>query len=129
MSKVEPTLPKLPDGARTDSEDGRWLRQQLQDISTDGQAVLATGRIAAHLVGNADVETVGQYVERRDALSGLADRLGKPIEHYRWVALDRVESFQQSQATTALVEEEARSAAFEVVADSYGIVVLRRRDP
>jgi hypothetical protein len=108
----------------SDAEDGQWLTAQIARIRQDGSEVLATGRIAAHLVTNRDVETVGQYLERRPQLAQLPDRLGNPIGHYRWCMLDRHEQFQQDSSQTAAVEEEARQAGFAVVAEAFDIVVL-----
>ena len=55
-----------PDSRRMrDAEDGQWLTMQLAKVRQEGSEVLATGRIAAHLLSNRDVETVGQYLERR----------------------------------------------------------------
>ena len=115
------------DEQRRDTDaDGRWLTEQLQQIRSDGSPVLATGRIAAHLVGNRDVETVGQYLVRRPQLADLPDRLGNPIAHYRWIVLDRHEGFQQSAAEIASVEAEARQAGFQTIADEFGIAIMHR---
>ncbi len=108
------------------SEDGVWLHNQLRAIRASGAECLATGRIAAHLVGNRDVETVGQYLERRERLSQLPDRLGKPLQHYQWIVLDRREQFQQKQTQTAEVEREALDAGFLITADEFEIVILQR---
>ncbi len=107
-------------------EDGRWLDDQVRTIHQDGSAVLATGRIAAHLVGNRDVETVGQYVQRREELATLSDRMGAPIKHYRWIVLDRQEAFQQSQDDIATVQAEALQAGFVEVTQRYGVLILQR---
>lgn len=104
--------------------DGRWLTAQVQRIRQEGSAVLATGRIAAHVVGNRDVETVGQYLLRRPQLAALPDRLGNPIAHYRWIIVDRREGFQQSPAEIAAVEVEALQAGFQVVAEDFDIVIM-----
>ncbi len=104
--------------------DGQWLTTQVLKIRLDQSEVLATGRVAAHLVGNRDVETVGQYIERRDRLSKLADRKGTPIKHYRWIILDRQESFQQTSENIDAVEREALAAGFQISAEQFGIVVL-----
>lgn len=105
-------------------DDGRWLTEQVHRIRQDGSAVLATGRVAAHVVGNSDVETVGQYLLRRPQLAELADRMHQPIAHYRWIILDRREWFQQTPAEIARVEAEALQAGFRVIADQFGVVVM-----
>lgn len=105
-------------------DDGRWLTEQVRRIRQDGSAVLATGRIAAHVVGNSDVETVGQYLLRRPQLAMLADRLQQPITHYRWIILDRREGFLQTPAEIDNVEAEALQAGFRIIADQFGVVVM-----
>ncbi len=74
-----------------------------------------------------DIETVGQYVERRERLSQLPDR-AIPIRHYQWIILDRRESFQQKPSQTQSVEAEARAAGFVETVAQYDIVILRRAD-
>lgn len=113
-----------PHVRKASDQDGQWLTAQVQKIRFDRGEVLATGRVAAHLVGNRDVETIGQYLERRDRLEKIADRLGAPIKHYRWIILDRQEGFQQTSENIAAVEREALAAGFQVTAEQYGIVVL-----
>jgi hypothetical protein len=105
--------------------DNRWLHDQVAKIRVSRDAVLATGRIAAHCVGNRDVETVGQFAQRRDKLAKLADRLDQPMLHYRWVILDRLEHFQQNEAEIQAVEREAIRSGFAKVDEQYGIVVYR----
>ncbi len=78
-------------------EDSDWLYARLREVRERPQKCLATGRIAAHLVGMPDIETVGQYLERREKLSQLPDRLGHPLKHYDVIVLDRQEEFQQSR--------------------------------
>ncbi len=112
---------ELRRGANDD--DGLWLSEQVAGLKQDGSEILATGRIAAHLVGARDVETVGQYVQRREKLAALEDRLGKPIEHYRWILLDRRESFQQTPQETSIVEKEAVQAGFHLINEKYDIVL------
>ncbi|MEZ6135043.1 MAG: DUF2079 domain-containing protein [Pirellulaceae bacterium] len=108
------------------AEDGIWLAEQVQRLQQDGGEVLATGRIAAHLVGNRDLETVGQYLERRAKLAQLPDRRDNPLGHYQWIILDRRETFQQSPEGIQEVESEALERGFKVVADQYEIVIMKR---
>jgi uncharacterized membrane protein len=113
---------------KSDGEDGRWLTGQVKKIRDSGGECLATARIAAHMVGNRDIETVGQYLERRDKLAALPDRKGNPIKHYQWVILDRNDLGKWSGADTAQVEGEALSNNFELVAERFNIGVYKRRD-
>lgn len=112
---------------RAGQEDSLWLTDQLQALRNQPATCLATGRIAAHLVGMPDIETVGQYIERRERLSQLPDR-SVPMRHYQWVILDRRESFQQSHQQTQFVEAEARAAGFVETISRYDLVVLKRVD-
>ncbi len=112
---------------RADAEDGLWLTEQVARIREHHAACLATGRIAAHLVHMPDIETVGQYIERKQMLSRLPER-SVPIQHYRWIVLDRRESFQQTAAQTKTIEAEAIAAGFEVTADRFDIVILQSRN-
>ncbi len=111
-----------------DGEDGRWLTEQIEKIRVTGDECLATTRIAAHLVGNRDIETVGQYIQRRDKLAALPDRSGAPIRHYRWVILDRNDLGTISAAETTQVETEVRQNDFELIEDQYNIGIYRRKD-
>ncbi len=108
--------------------DNLWLHEQVAKIRVSRDAVLATGRIASHCVGNRDVETVGQFGQRRDKLAKLADRLDQPMLHYRWVILDRLEHFQQNDAEIQAVEREAIRSGFAKVDEQYGIVVYRNQE-
>ena len=114
---------------RTDAADGQWLTQQVARVRVQAGPVLATGRIAAHLVGNEDVETVGQFLERSDRLAELPDRRDNPLGHYRWIVLDRREAFQQDPTSTAAVEQSARQAGFQVTAEAYDVLVMERGGP
>ena len=98
---------RLSRGPKT--ELGRWLNETVDRIRQDGGAVLATGRIAAHLVGNHDVETVGQYFQRRDRLARLPDRRDNPMLGYQWLIVDQGELLHQQADEIQLVLEEARA--------------------
>ncbi|MDX1926487.1 MAG: DUF2079 domain-containing protein [Pirellulaceae bacterium] len=113
---------------KSDGEDGRWLTEQVKKIQDSGGECLATARIAAHMVGNRDIETVGQYLERRERLAALPDRKGNPIKHYQWIILDRNDLGKWSGADTAQVEAEAVSNNFELVAEQFNIGVYKRRE-
>jgi uncharacterized membrane protein len=110
---------------KASDEDGKWLTNQLHLLDRQ-TSVLATGRIAAHMVGHRDIETVGQYLERREKLTLLDDRLNQPILFYDWIVLDHREQFQQSPSSTLKVQEEAMAVGFSIYAAQYDIVILQR---
>jgi uncharacterized membrane protein len=107
------------------AEDGIWLKEKTEVIRATRDECLATGRIAAHLVGVRDIETVGQFVERRQQLAVLPDRMKNPLLHYKWILLDRLEAFQQTPTQTASIESEAITAGFQIVEDRFDLVILK----
>jgi hypothetical protein len=121
---IEEEVAEEPVRRRANEADGQWLTALLSKVREEGGAVLATGRIAAHVVGNRDVETVGQYVERREKLAQLPDRQGNPLSAYRWIIIDLQERFQQSADNIRTVEEEALQSGFHITAREHNIVVL-----
>ncbi|MCU0707410.1 MAG: DUF2079 domain-containing protein [Pirellula sp.] len=88
--------------------------------------VLATGRIAAHCVGAADLETVGQFWQRYDALQQLDPELASPILRYDAILLDFKESFQQTPEETRRVFEEAQRHGWVIHDQAYDLIFLSR---
>jgi hypothetical protein len=107
------------------SADNRFARKQLSEIRASGQSVLATGRFATHLVGASDLETVGQFFERRERLADL-DPTQHPLRRYEVLILDRIEAFQQRREQTQAIQREALANGFRQTAEQYDIVVLQR---
>lgn len=110
------------------TEAGVWLNEKVKLVRESQAPVLATGRIAAHLVGNKDVETVLQFDQRRRELNELDDRQGDALGYYTWVLLDFKEVFQQSAALTRDLEAELAGAGFELESDFKQELKLYRRD-
>ncbi len=119
------------------SEDNRWLTVQIETLiqskvsdSATGSKVspraLATGRIASHLVGLSDVETVGQFWQRRDDLSELDPSLASPLLRYDMIILDFREVFQQTVEETIRVREEALQLGFRIHLSRFDIQILQR---
>ncbi len=119
-SEVDARAPHTPAGT--------WLAEQIALVRSDGSAVLASRRIAGHLIGNQDVETVQQYLERRPDLAELSDRNGNPIAHYKWILLDRREVYQGAVDQVQQVMDEAQSQGFRMVTEHDGLVLLQRSD-
>jgi hypothetical protein len=94
-------------------------------LLADDLEVLATGRIASHLLGNREVETVGQFELRKEKLALLPGWPEKPIRHYRWLVVDRMETFQQTQQQTAEIEAEAVQNGFVKLEERFGVAIYR----
>lgn len=114
------------DSRKPDSAVHRWLEIELHAIRTQQASVLATGRIAAHLVGCREVETVSQFQERRSKLTTLTPDL-HPLRRYAFLVLDRTERFQQSPTATEELLREALQQGFQVASEQEGISILERK--
>ena len=117
------------------SDDNLWLTEQIERLlklkvsdSVTGSAkpprALATGRIASHLVGLSDVETVGQFWQRHDGLTKLDPSLASPLLRYDVIVLDFREVFQQTVGETTRVRDEALRQGFKVRESRYDIQIL-----
>lgn len=113
----------------------KWIRSLRGDrqlnsgppIPDWGQLrVLATGRIAAHCIGARDVETVGQFWQRYEALKALDPKLSSPILRYDVLLLDLTESFQQTPEETKRVLEEATRHGWTVHEQKFDLAFLTR---
>lgn len=88
-------------------------------------AVLASGRIAAHLLGVRRLETVEQArVFRWGALCKEAGEGRSGVEVFDWIVLDTYERFQQSKEKMDFFIREAEQAGFRVECFRHGILVL-----
>ena len=120
------------------SDDNTWLTEQIEILlkgklpesvtrlaeSPLSPRALATGRIASHLVGLSDVETVGQFWQRRDGLSKLDPSLISPLLRYDIIVLDFREVFQQTAMETARLRDEALRQGFRVQQNRFDIQIL-----
>ena len=111
----------------------RRLLAQIDAIRSERHAarVLATGRIAAHLVGVRRLEAVSLALNRRRwaSLQAEAGRGRSAIEVFTWILLDRRDVHQQSPEETARIETLARRAGYRVLWEEDGILCLRPPSP
>lgn len=132
------------------SEDGQWIDDRIgslkrhtetgdetandQDPSSARKRlpewgrlrVLATGRLASRFVGVHDIETVGQFWQRYDALKSLDANLASPILRYDIILLDLHESFQQPLEETARTLNEAEKHGWKELESNFDFLVLTR---
>jgi hypothetical protein len=92
-------------------------------------SVVATGRIASHLLRVRRLESVEQALVRWDLLASEMGTRRSPIEAFDWLVLDQYEQFQQSLERTHFLLEAARDAGYGTVLDKDGLIVLRRPEP
>lgn len=127
---------------RLGGEDQQWLQSTLERFSTRGspsdgdakgpfseQRVLATGRVAAHCLGAKDIETVGQFWQRYEALRNLDQTLPSPVLRYDWIVLDYREAFQQTTEETLRLRAEALAHGFQPVQSKHGVEFLLAPKP
>ncbi len=104
----------------------RALHEIVTMVNTKESAVLASGRIAAHLLNVRRLETVEQAIVRWDALCAEAgpDCTGSQV--FDWIVLDTYERFQQSWDKMDFILADAKRAGFQQTWAQDGIVVLSR---
>jgi uncharacterized membrane protein len=118
------------------TEDHRVFHEQIRNIRENGIfesrafsecRILATGRLASHLLGAKDLETVGQFWQRFEDYRKLEPDLESPLLRYDLIVLDPIEEFQQTLEETQSVRDQALALGFKFVPTAYGFNVLTRR--
>ncbi len=104
----------------------RHLREIIDMVDGKESAVLATGRIASHLLRVRRLESADEARKRWDALTIEAGDGRSGIEVFDWVVLDALERFQQSPDDVGFLLHEAQNAGYKTVSIYRGIWVLRR---
>lgn len=108
-------------------EDSEWALEQIESLRASGELrVLATGRIAMHFVGCRDLETVGQFWQRRKDLVEHFSDLQDPVLAYDLVFLDRNEEFQQTREETDRLREEMKKWGFQRIDSQHGFEIYRQ---
>ena len=102
------------------------LSETVRRVNRADVAVLATGRVAAHLLHVRRLESVEQALVRWEALSAEAGPGRSPLEVFDWIVLDTYEQFQQSPERTARVREEAHRIGYREVQNRDGLIVFQR---
>jgi len=108
------------------TEAGAALNQIVSMVGEEDAAVLASGRIAAHLLGVRRLETVEQAIVRWEALCEEAGEGRSGVEVFDWIVLDTHEQFQQSADKMQFFIQEAERAGFHVERSRHGILVLAK---
>lgn len=111
--------------------DNQWISKKIRSVlavTDKGEVrVLATGRIAAHCVGLAEIETVGQFWQRRKSLSQLDPKLKSPLLRYDFLLLDYQENFQQTTEESKRIASEAQTLGFSLVDHQFNFEIYQRK--
>jgi hypothetical protein len=133
-----PTLTEVPiitygmdaEGNPADRGPGSAAHQLLDEISAAvrrrGLSVVATGRIAAHLLNAPRLETVSQLRQRWSLWETEAGPDATPIELFDWIVIDRRETLYQSPDDWQFVRNRAVQAGYGVLRDESDILLLSR---
>jgi uncharacterized membrane protein len=113
-----------PRGPGTDAH--RVLHEIVAQVNSKQSSVLASGRIAAHLLNVRRLETVEQALVRWEALCEEAGAGRSGSEVFDWIVLDTCERFQQSLDKMEIILADARRAGFREIRSEEGIIVLAR---
>lgn len=102
------------------------INQAVARVSQRQSNVLATGRIAAHLLAVRRLESVGHASSRWKAFQDEVGSDRSAIELFDWVVLDTNERFYQSPAEIQRVIEATKVARYRLVQSGHGILVFSR---
>lgn len=104
----------------------QFLREITTQINSEKASVLASGRIAAHLLNVHRLETVEQALFRWQALQAEAGEGRSGVEVFDWIVLDTCERFQQSLDKMEAILVEAQRVGYRSVRSQDGILLLER---
>jgi hypothetical protein len=102
------------------------LNKIVEQVGGPEASVLATGRIASHLLRVRRLDTVAQARERWKQFEAEAGPGRSPIELFDWIVLDTAENFHQSPAERGFIVDQARRAGYRVLVQEHDIVVYAR---
>ena len=102
------------------------LNQVVAFVGGRESSVLATGRIASHLLGVRRLDTVAQARDRWKDFEAEVRPGRSAIELFDWIVLDTAENFYQSDKERAFIVEKARQAGYPLVWQAHDIEVYAR---
>jgi hypothetical protein len=109
-----------------ETEANAALREIVARVGGRDAAVLATGRIAAHLLQVRRLESVEMAAMRWNGLQQEAGAGRSAVEVFDWLVLDTYEHFQQSPDKVRRIQEEAQRVGYQCVHSTQGINVWAR---
>lgn len=110
---------------RVGSAGNDTLNRIVDQVGREDAVVLATGRIAAHLLMVKRLEPVGTARDRWEAFAAQAGQGRSAVELFDWVVLDLREHFYQSERDIQFIASAAAEAGFKLVSDEHDILLFR----
>ena len=108
------------------SEEIVALDRIVADLHHPNARVLASGRVAAHLLGIEHVDVIQRIAGRLKPATSDAGVKPSPLATFDAIVVDSGEHFLQSEGDVQAVFAEAGRTGFDLVYAAHGIVVLRR---
>lgn len=102
------------------------LRQVVERIGGRQSSVLATGRVASHLLGVRRLDTVAQTGDRWQQFEAEVGARRSPIELFDYIVIDTAERFYQSPEQCQFIIDHASRVGYRKILDERGILVLAR---
>jgi len=110
---------------RVGSPGNDTLNRIVEQVGREDAVVLATGRIAAHLLMVERLEPVGTARDRWKAFAAQAGQDRSAVELFDWVVLDLREHFYQSEGDMQFIASAAAEAGFKLVSHEHDILLFR----
>ena len=98
----------------------------MELVDRPNLAVLASGRVASHLVGVRRLESVEQAIVRWEDLRVEAGDGRSGVEVFDFIVLDTHEGFQQSLEKMQFIAAQAEDCGYARLSSAEGILVFRR---
>ncbi|MCY2992570.1 MAG: DUF2079 domain-containing protein [Planctomycetota bacterium] len=117
---------ETPNPRAVGTEANALLQEIVALVGDRDAAVLASGRIASHLLRVRRLESVEQGYDRWQALAWEAGEGSAAVEVFDWVVLDMQEEFQQSHQKMQFCLDQALRAGYQTWRSGHGIMVLAR---
>jgi hypothetical protein len=107
----------------------RKLDRLVAQINRPDASVLASGRVAAHLLAVRRLEPLSDALDRRDLLAREAGPGKTWLDVFEWVLLDRQDMLQLGRETNDTVAAMCLQAGYEIRYHDSDILLLHRPTP
>ncbi|QDU92844.1 DUF2079 domain-containing protein [Lignipirellula cremea] len=107
----------------------RAIHRLINQVRGPQARVLASGRLAAHLLDSERLEAIGTVANRWPLVDAEAAPGEPRLATFDWILFDLDELFSQSRQQMLDAMAEAEQAGFQVVTQDEGVVLMKRTTP